>query len=370
MLNDKEIKNRLNPLLGEISQLQTEFKNLCFEYKHVKGEEKVPYIEIFELFKNKKKILTFLQDYHGTGFNMDIFSSFEKVKLIDMFLDLSYQRITDLLKCFENVIKVSGFDGTLAEPLMTFRSYGQYNWRVADGGHRIIMLFLVGETEYAVIPTEHEEGLSLQEEKEIEAQRFVIKNSISNEVQFINIYKAWLCFPKNTSEYEDAQSVLTTLGKANIDVKHGYFYPDAPRIDKLQDIFKSLLVAPKKGDKFYPYYSADSFISASKIMQTAYTKPDKIIIEDLLCLARLIQKSEDGVFDNFDVKDVPFLNVESISMAYINYSKKHSMGYLTKDTLQKNKLATLDYNVMNTLFKLKKKDKTYLETLWTPTIEE
>ena len=77
MLNDKEIKNRLNPLLGEISQLQTEFKNLCFEYKHVKGEEKVPYIEIFELFKNKKKILTFLQDYHGTGFNMDIFSSFE-----------------------------------------------------------------------------------------------------------------------------------------------------------------------------------------------------------------------------------------------------------------------------------------------------
>ena len=32
------------------------------------------------------------------------------------------------------------------------------------------MLFLVGETEYAVIPTEHEEGLSLQEEKEIEAQ--------------------------------------------------------------------------------------------------------------------------------------------------------------------------------------------------------
>ena len=199
MLNDKEIKARLNPLLKEIAQLQTEFKNLCFEYKHVRGEEKVPYIEIFELFKNKKKILTFLQKYHGKGFNMDIFSSFEKVKLVNMFLDLSYQRITDLKKCFENVIKVNGFDGTLAEPLMTFRSYGQYNWRVADGGHRIIMLFLVGETEYAVIPTEHEEGLSLQEEKEIEAQRFVIKNSISNEVQFINIYKAWLCFPKNTS---------------------------------------------------------------------------------------------------------------------------------------------------------------------------
>ena len=364
MLNDKEIKARLNPLLKEIAQLQTEFKNLCFEYKHVKGEEKVPYIEIFELFKNKKKILTFLQKYHGTGFNMDIFSSFEKVKLVDMFLDLSYQRITDLKKCFENVIKVNGFDGTLAEPLMTFRSYGQYNWRVADGGHRIIMLFLVGETEYAVIPTEHEEGLSLQEEKEIEAQRFVIKNSISNEVQFINIYKAWLCFPKNTSEYEDAQSVLTTLGKANIDVKHGYFYPDAPRIDKLQDIFNALLVTPKKGNKFYKYYSADSFITASKIMQTAYTKPDEIIIEDLLCLARLIEKAEDGVFDNFDV------TVESISMAYIDYAKKHSMGYLTKDTLQKNKLATLDYNVMNTLFKLKKKDRNYLETLWSPTIEE
>ena len=364
MLNDKEIKARLNPLLKEIAQLQTEFKNLCFEYKHVKGEEKVPYIEIFELFKNKKKILTFLQKYHGTGFNMDIFSSFEKVKLVNMFLDLSYQRITDLLKCFENVIKVNGFDGTLAEPLMTFRSYGQYNWRVADGGHRIIMLFLVGETEYAVIPTEHEEGLSLQEEKEIEAQRFVIKNSISNEVQFINIYKAWLCFPKNTSEYEDAQSVLTTLGKANIDVKHGYFYPDAPRIDKLQDIFNALLVTPKKGNKFYKYYSADSFITASKIMQTAYTKPDEIIIEDLLCLARLIEKAEDGVFDNFDV------TVESISMAYIDYAKKHSMGYLTKDTLQKNKLATLDYNVMNTLFKLKKKDRNYLETLWSPTIEE
>ncbi len=364
MLNEKQIKARLNPLLKEIAQLQTEFKNLCFEYKHVKGEEKVPYIEIFELFKNKKKILTFLQKYHGTGFNMDIFSSFEKVKLVDMFLDLSYQRITDLKKCFENVIKVNGFDGTLAEPLMTFRSYGQYNWRVADGGHRIIMLFLVGETEYAVIPTEHEEGLSLQEEKEIEAQRFVIKNSISNEVQFINIYKAWLCFPKNTSEYEDAQSVLTTLGKANIDVKHGYFYPDAPRIDKLQDIFNALLVTPKKGNKFYKYYSADSFITASKIMQTAYTKPDEIIIEDLLCLARLIEKAEDGVFDNFDV------TVESISMAYIDYSKKHSMGYLTKDTLQKNKLATLDYNVMNTLFKLKKKDRNYLETLWSPTIEE
>ncbi len=364
MLNDKEIKARLNPLLKEIAQLQTEFKNLCFEYKHVKGEEKVPYIEIFELFKNKKKILTFLQKYHGTGFNMDIFSSFEKVKLVNMFLDLSYQRITDLKKCFENVIKVNGFDGTLAEPLMTFRSYGQYNWRVADGGHRIIMLFLVGETEYAVIPTEHEEGLSLQEEKEIEAQRFVIKNSISNEVQFINIYKAWLCFPKNTSEYEDAQSVLTTLGKANIDVKHGYFYPDAPRIDKLQDIFNALLVTPKKGNKFYKYYSADSFITASKIMQTAYTKPDEIIIEDLLCLARLIEKAEDGVFDNFDV------TVESISMAYIDYAKKHSMGYLTKDTLQKNKLATLDYNVMNTLFKLKKKDRNYLETLWSPTIEE
>ena len=364
MLNDKEIKARLNPLLKEIAQLQTEFKNLCFEYKHVKGEEKVPYIEIFELFKNKKKILTFLQKYHGTGFNMDIFSSFEKVKLVNMFLDLSYQRITDLKKCFENVIKVNGFDGTLAEPLMTFRSYGQYNWRVADGGHRIIMLFLVGETEYAVIPTEHEEGLSLQEEKEIEAQRFVIKNSISNEVQFINIYKAWLCFPKNTSEYEDAQSVLTTLGKANIDVKHGYFYPDAPRIDKLQDIFNALLVTPKKGNKFYKYYSADSFITASKIMQTAYTTPDEIIIEDLLCLARLIEKAEDGVFDNFDV------TVESISMAYIDYAKKHSMGYLTKDTLQKNKLATLDYNVMNTLFKLKKKDRNYLETLWSPTIEE
>jgi len=364
MLNEKQIKARLNPLLKEIAQLQTEFKNLCFEYKHVKGEEKVPYIEIFELFKNKKKILTFLQKYHGTGFNMDIFSSFEKVKLVNMFLDLSYQRITDLKKCFENVIKVNGFDGTLAEPLMTFRSYGQYNWRVADGGHRIIMLFLVGETEYAVIPTEHEEGLSLQEEKEIEAQRFVIKNSISNEVQFINIYKAWLCFPKNTSEYEDAQSVLTTLGKANIDVKHGYFYPDAPRIDKLQDIFNALLVTPKKGNKFYKYYSADSFITASKIMQTAYTKPDEIIIEDLLCLARLIEKAEDGVFDNFDV------TVESISMAYIDYAKKHSMGYLTKDTLQKNKLATLDYNVMNTLFKLKKKDRNYLETLWSPTIEE
>lgn len=364
MLNDKEIKARLNPLLKEIAQLQTEFKNLCFEYKHVRGEEKVPYIEIFELFKNKKKILTFLQKYHGKGFNMDIFSSFEKVKLVNMFLDLSYQRITDLKKCFENVIKVNGFDGTLAEPLMTFRSYGQYNWRVADGGHRIIMLFLVGETEYAVIPTEHEEGLSLQEEKEIEAQRFVIKNSISNEVQFINIYKAWLCFPKNTSEYEDAQSVLTTLGKANIDVKHGYFYPDAPRIDKLQDIFNALLVTPKKGNKFYKYYSADSFITASKIMQTAYTKPDEIIIEDLLCLARLIEKAEDGVFDNFDV------TVESISMAYIDYAKKHSMGYLTKDTLQKNKLATLDYNVMNTLFKLKKKDRNYLETLWSPTIEE
>ena len=41
-------------------------------------------------------------------------------------------------------------------------------------------------------------------------------------------------------------------------------------------------------------------------------------------------------------------------MAYIDYAKKHSMGYLTKDTLQKNKLATLDYNVMNTLFKWKK----------------
>ena len=39
-------------------------------------------------------------------------------------------------------------------------------------------------------------------------------------------------------------------------------------------------------------------------MQTAYIKPDEIIIEDLLCLARLIEKSEDGVFDNFDVKDV------------------------------------------------------------------
>jgi hypothetical protein len=370
MLNDKEIKARLNPLLKEITQLQTEFKNLCFEYKHVKNEEKVPYTEIFELFKNKKKILTFLQDYHGTGVMSEAWASCPTVKLVDMHLDLSYQRITDLLKCFENVIKVEGFDGTLAEPLMTFRSYGQYNWRVADGGHRIIMLFLVGETEYSVLPIEHGEGLTSNEEREIEAQRFVVKNSISNEVQFISIYKAWLCFPKNTSEYEDAQSVLTTLGKANIDVKHGYFYPDAPRIDKLQDIFKALLVTPKKGDKFYKYYSADSFITASKIMQTAYIKPEEIIIEDLLCLARLIEKSEDGVFDNFDVKDVPFLNTEAISMAYINYAKKHSMGYLTKDTLQKNKLATLDYNVMNTLFKLKKKDRNYLETLWSPTIEE
>mgnify|MGYP001280584072 FL=1 len=308
------------------------------------------------------KLLIIFLLFFKTSYSNIIYDKNEK--LVNMFLDLSYQRITDLKKCFENVIKVNGFDGTLAEPLMTFRSYGQYNWRVADGGHRIIMLFLVGETEYAVIPTEHEEGLSLQEEKEIEAQRFVIKNSISNEVQFINIYKAWLCFPKNTSEYEDAQSVLTTLGKANIDVKHGYFYPDAPRIDKLQDIFNALLVTPKKGNKFYKYYSADSFITASKIMQTAYTKPDEIIIEDLLCLARLIEKAEDGVFDNFDV------TVESISMAYIDYAKKHSMGYLTKDTLQKNKLATLDYNVMNTLFKLKKKDRNYLETLWSPTIEE
>ena len=57
--------------------------------------------------------------------------------------------------------------------------------------------------------------------------------------------KLTLCFPKNTSEYEDAQSVLTTL-KANIDVKHGYFYPDAPRIDKLQDIFNALLVTQRK----------------------------------------------------------------------------------------------------------------------------
>jgi hypothetical protein len=370
MLNDTKIKAILNPLLPEIEQAQREFTNLCLGAKS-SGQNVISYLELLKVFKNKKKILTFLKDYANTGHNFDFYASHEKSSLKDFWLDIRYQRITDLLKCFENIIKVEGFDGTLAEPLMTFRSYGQKDgWRITDGGHRVIMLYLVGETEYPINPTTHTKGMTTEQEVETEAQRFVVKNSITNVVQFISIFKAWLCFPKNSSEYEDSQSVLKTLAKANLDVSHGYFFADSPRIAKLQEIYGDLLKTVKKGANHYKYYSADAFISASQIIQKAYKGCKEVIIEDLLCIARMIEKSNDGVFDEFNVEDVPSLNAEAIAMAYIKYAEKYPMGHLTKDTLQKNKLASLDYNVMNTLFKLKKKDKNYLETLWNPTIEE
>lgn len=362
MLNEKEIAARLNPLKPEIAIVQKRLKNLFLQRRA--KTSLIPYREIFELFRGQKKILSFIEQYHGTAFNMEAFDNFTKVKLADMSIDMRYQRITDLEKCFENVIKVGGFDGTLAEPLMVFRSHGKFNWRVSDGGHRTIMLFLTGMTEYSVIPTEHEEGLSTEQEVEIEAQRFVIKNTITNVVDFLNIFKAWLNFPNDTQEYQDAQMTLAILLEANLDVKHGYFIPSAPRIDKLKGIHEDL---HKPFSQHHKSYTQEAFISASEIMQEAYPDADEIIIEDLLCLARLISKAEDhGIFQ----KEPVVVDTLRIRSAYIQYAKSHNMGDLTREMLQKNKLPTLDYNAMKTLFKLTKKQDQELRETWQPTIVE
>ena len=358
-LTKKQVQSQMTYLKDELDILEKRWDDLWW------SSTLIPYTDIVEIFKDLPKIASFLEEYQGRIFNLENYVNVgESAKILDFYIDTRYQRQTDIRKCFKNVIQLGGFDCKRAQCLLGYNSYNSKKYRITDGGHRMMMLILVGQSTYQVQRWTHPEDFTKKQELAEEADDFIISNDITTPVAWIQKFNAWLCLHETDERYIEAMITKKIIDKAKIEVKDGYFLRYAPMIDRLQDLHK-MFNSVKTKTNTHLFFSELPFLRAVRTLKKAYPKMKRILQEELNCLSRLYEKQMSGEFEEFNI------SMSDIKNAYLNFSKNREQGDLTLNAnlLQRNKIPTLDYNAMISLFNLTRKQKKVLVERWNPTLE-
>lgn len=320
----------------------------------------ISYKELVEcLFKNNPNLADFALNYYGKIVE-EYFPS--NVDIDKIYIDLTYQRVTDIVRCGEYVINRGAFDDFQAGAIKLFqRSEDVYV--CTDGGHRIIMAILVGKLQIRGEIRVHDFAISLEEQRKREAEHFVFANDQQKEVTWDQIWKA-----KTIIGDDLALQFLDLLQRACLDiecsVENGATYSNGKKL--FEHLFEGNNPFLRKDvPNYFGNFEADDIVFVSNViidasnLVIAGAGKEQMLTKDLEPFARLhYAKRTDsmpiGLSSDFDF----------VTLVEDWYST-HEMGDLTKGRKSNGYRAIVeDYIALGRLFNLTKTQKNKLKKLW------
>ena len=223
--SDEEIQAEISALKKSILKAIEQYLRLARRRAY---DRKNPTVSVYDLSKILFKytaISKFAKKYTPLIENTkqyDSFSIFDgtketefwcKVPLKNIYIDLTYQRITDLLKCFENIIIRGCYDCSYAKFIdLWLREENVF--ACSDGAHRIIMSLITGRKYVEAYINYYPDDVTTTEERiKWEAANFRNTNDLRNPISKDLIYKSGLIEGR-----EEDVAIDKFIGEAGLDV--------------------------------------------------------------------------------------------------------------------------------------------------------
>ena len=291
----------------------------------------------------------------------EFFPDAPSVPIEHIYIDLTYQRVTDIHRCGVNIIDQDGFNDYEAGPINLFKR-AENKYVCADGGHRIIMAILVGKEKIRADVFVHNMDMSLEEMRVIEADFFVSKNSRQDKASWEQLWKAGTI---RGDELDLEFLAILTAAKLDIEcsVRDGATYEKGKRLyDQL--IMQKNQFIREEVPEYCGTFEAEDLIFTSNLiieslnMVTVGEDKGTMLTKDLEPLARLHYAVRTDSLP-LGIEMVDF--VATVKDWYAN----NKIGKLTEGRKSNGFRAIVeDYITYGRLFDLDRKQKNKLKTLW------
>lgn len=236
--SDEEIQAEISALKKSILEAISEYYRLARRRAYDRKNPTVSVHDLSRILFKYTEIKNFAKKYTPLIENTAPFDQFGiydntettrywcKVPLKYIYIDLTYQRITDLMKCFENIIRRGCYDCGYAKHIDLWLREANV-FACSDGAHRIIMSLITGRPYVEAFINYYPMGITTTEERvKYEAANFLETNDLRNPISKDMIYKSGLV----TGREEDV-AIDAFIGEAGLDVV--YTHEGGWQIDKV-----------------------------------------------------------------------------------------------------------------------------------------
>lgn len=312
------------------------------------------------LFEDNPNLADFALNYYHKIVRQRFKSN---IPIDQIYIDLTYQRVTDIILCGQYIINRDAFDDFQAKSISLFqRSKDVYV--CTDGGHRIIMAILVGKTMIRGEVEVHDwDNLDVKEMRKLEAEDFVGANERQREVTWDQIWKA-----KTVLGEPLALEFLNLLTRACLDiecsVENGATYSNGKKL------FEHLIEGNnpflrKDVPNYFGNFEAEDIIFVSNViidasnLVIAGAGKQQMLTKDLEPFARLHYAKRTGNMPIGLSSDFDFVTMVE------DWYATNKMGDLTKGRKSNGYRAIVeDYIALGRLFNLTKTQKNKIKKLW------
>ena len=247
----------------------------------------------------------------------------------DIYVDLSYQRKLKIQEIINRLVKNDGYDKTAAGHLdLAKRNDGRlFCW---DGFHRGIMAGIVGCTRIPCSEFIHDLGSSEKKQRQIEAEKFVMRNGQTSKVSAGALFKAEVTAgnPKALATLEVMKTCKLNIEGVNEDV-------DAYDLGGFAFFLKH-----------YANYDVRNLSDASKIIRTTWDNTKTISVTLLIGLAHFLTANEKPDFRVLSLLSID----EKIKEIVGTGRKKRNQQYFLKPMLKGKTAASVSYNLVEKAF--------------------
>ena len=245
--------------------------------------------------------------------------------LSDIYVDLDYQRRLKSQEIINRLVDGSGYDKTAAGHLdLAERNDGRlFCW---DGFHRGIMAGIAGCTRIPCSMFEHTKGTKPTKEKEIEANKFELRNGQASKVSAGALFKSQV-----TGKRPEALATLEVMKNCKLNIEG--VNPDVDAYDL--GGFAFFL-------KHYGNYEVRHLKTASNIIRKTWDDKKTMSVTLLIGLAHYLtasQKPDVRVIDSIEVQD-------KIKEIVGTGKKKKNQQYFLKPMLKGKTAESVSYNLV------------------------
>ena len=242
-----------------------------------------------------------------------------------IYIDLDYQRKLKSQEIIDRLLNHDGYDKTAAGHLdLALRNDGRlFCW---DGFHRGIMAGIAGCTRIPCSMFEHTKGTKPTKEKEIEANKFELRNGHASKVSAGALFKSQV-----TGQRPEALATLEVMKTCKLNIEG--VNPDVDAYDL--GGFAFFL-------KHYANYEVRHLKTASTIIRKTWDDKKTMSVTLLIGLAHYLtasQKPDVRVIDSIEVQD-------KIKEIVGTGKKKKNQQYFLKPMLKGKTAESVSYNLV------------------------
>ena len=280
-------------------------------------------VKLIDIINIVKSIDNFKEDTLDNLKPVDDYS--DGTPLDEIYIDLSYQRKLKLQELINRLLNHNGYDKTAAGHLdLAERNDGRKMcW---DGFHRGIMAGIVGCTKIPCSIFIHEKGTSETKARELEANKFELRNGHASKVSAGALFKSQV-----TGNRPEALATLEVMKTCKLNIEGVNEDVDAYDLGGFAFFLKH-----------YNNYEVRHLKSASNIIRKTWNDKKTMSVTLLIGLAHYLtasQKPDVRVIDSIDVQD-KIIEIVGIG------KKKKNQQYFLKPMLKGKTAESVAYNLV------------------------